>query len=120
MEPPIALDADSLRDEEVKVLRQVAPMQRGRTVRGQYAGYTAEPGVRAGSNTETFVATELTIDSWRWAGVPFHLRTGKHLPIDATEAVIEFRSPPQTLFRGAGGADAMSKGGEPAAPTAWT
>ncbi len=100
MEPPIADDADAYRDEEVKLLRQIEPLDPAGTVRGQYVGYLDEDGVRPDSGTETYVATTLSIDSWRWAGVPFHVRTGKYLPGAATEAVIELRRPPRMLFAG--------------------
>jgi glucose-6-phosphate 1-dehydrogenase len=105
MEPPIAEDADAYRDEEVRVLRQVRPLDPGATVRGQYVGYLDEPGVASDSTTETFVSTTLFIDSWRWAGVPFHLRAGKAMPGTATEAVVELRRPPRMLFTGEGHAD---------------
>jgi glucose-6-phosphate 1-dehydrogenase len=100
MEPPIADNADAYRDEEVRLLRQVQPLAPSATLRGQYVGYLDEPEVDAQSTTETFVATRLSIESWRWAGVPFYLRTGKHMPGTATEAVIEFRQPPRLLFAG--------------------
>ena len=100
MEPPIADHADAYRDEEVKVLRQIEPLDPRNTVRGQYVGYLDEEGVRESSTTETFVSTCLTIESWRWAGVPFYLRTGKHMPGSATEAVVELRRPPRLLFAG--------------------
>ncbi|SDQ45507.1 glucose-6-phosphate dehydrogenase [Quadrisphaera sp. DSM 44207] len=100
MEPPIADDADAYRDEEVKVLRQVRALDPATTVMGQYVGYLDEPGVAEGSTTETFAATRLAIDSWRWEGVPFSVRTGKHLPGSATEAVVELRRPPRLLFAG--------------------
>jgi glucose-6-phosphate 1-dehydrogenase len=100
MEPPIADDADAYRDEEVKVLRQIPPLDPRNTVRGQYVGYLDEDGVRAASTTETYVSTCLTIESWRWAGVPFYLRAGKHMPGTATEAVVELRRPPRLLFAG--------------------
>jgi len=100
MEPPIADDADAYRDEELKVLKQMSPIDPAKTVRGQYVGYLDEPGVRAHSTTETFVSTTLSIESWRWAGVPFHVRAGKQMPGDATEAVIELRRPPRLLFAG--------------------
>jgi glucose-6-phosphate 1-dehydrogenase len=100
MEPPIADDADAYRDEEVKVLRQVEPLDPALTVRGQYVGYLDEKDVAPDSVTETFVATRLAIESWRWAGVPFFLRTGKHMPGAATEAVVELRRPPRLLFVG--------------------
>lgn len=104
MEPPISDDADAYRDEEVKVLRQCRALDPATTVRGQYVGYLDEKGVEPQSLTETFVATTLTIDSWRWAGVPFYLRAGKYLPGSATEAVIELRHPPRLLFAGANAA----------------
>lgn len=100
MEPPIADSADAYRDEEVKVLRQIAPLDPRSTVRGQYVGYLDEDGVRESSTTETFVSTRLSIESWRWAGVPFFLRTGKDMPGSATEAVVELRRPPRMLFAG--------------------
>jgi glucose-6-phosphate 1-dehydrogenase len=100
MEPPIADDADAYRDEEVKLLRQIRPLTPAATLRGQYVGYLDEPGVAPNSTTETYVQTELAIDSWRWAGVPFLVRTGKYLPGAATEAVIELRQPPRMLFAG--------------------
>jgi glucose-6-phosphate 1-dehydrogenase len=98
MEPPIADDADAFRDEEVRLLRQVQPLDPATTVRGQYVGYLDEPGVSPDSRTETFVATQLSIESWRWAGVPFYLRTGKNMPGTATEAVVQLRRPPRLLF----------------------
>ncbi|MDO5504297.1 MAG: glucose-6-phosphate dehydrogenase [Actinomycetia bacterium] len=100
MEPPINDSADAYRDEEVKVLRQVQPLDPASTIVGQYVGYLDEEGVRERSTTETFVATRMHIDSWRWAGVPFYLRAGKCLPGSATEAVIELRRPPRLLFAG--------------------
>ncbi|MBC7309982.1 MAG: glucose-6-phosphate dehydrogenase [Tetrasphaera sp.] len=100
MEPPISDSADAYRDEEVKVLRQAKALDPADTVLGQYVGYLDEPGVAPESRTETFVATTLYIDSWRWAGVPFHLRAGKHLPGNATEAVVELVRPPRLLFAG--------------------
>ena len=100
MEPPIAQDADAFRDEELKVLKQISPINPDQTVRGQYVGYLDEPGVRPASTTETFVATTLAIESWRWAGVPFHVRVGKNMPGNATEAIVELRRPPRLLFAG--------------------
>jgi len=98
MEPPIATHADAYRDEEVKLLRQVQPLDPASTIRGQYVGYLDEAGVAEESSTETFVATRLFIESWRWAGVPFYLRAGKQMPGAATEAVVELRRPPRLLF----------------------
>jgi glucose-6-phosphate 1-dehydrogenase len=100
MEPPIADHADAYRDEEVKVLRQIRALDPKTTVRGQYVGYLDEDGVAANSTTETFVSAQLSIESWRWAGVPFHLRAGKSMPGTATEAVIELKQPPRLLFAG--------------------
>jgi glucose-6-phosphate 1-dehydrogenase len=71
-------------------------------VRGQYRGYVDEPGVEPGSDVDTFVALELEIDSWRWAGVPWLVRTGKELPVTATEAVVTFVAPPRLLFSPSG------------------
>lgn len=98
MEPPVAAHADAFRDERVKVLRAARAIQPEDVVRGQYHGYLEEDGVAPGSDTETFVAARLWIDSWRWAGVPFVLRTGKKLRAAATEAVAEFNQAPRLLF----------------------
>src|SRR5581483_7862355 len=87
---PAGSDADALRDEKVKLLKQVRTIEPQCLVRGQYRGYTDEPGVSAGSDVET--------DSWRWAGVPFLIRTGKKLQVTATEAVATFSDPPRLLF----------------------
>ncbi|SIM71935.1 glucose-6-phosphate dehydrogenase [Micromonospora cremea] len=104
MEPPVADTTDAFREAEVAVLRQIEPLSPESTVRGQYVGYRDEPGVRPDSNTETFVATRLTVNSRRWAGVPFYLRTGKSLPGTATEVVVEFKQPQRSLVRAEGGA----------------
>jgi len=98
MEPPIAADARALRDEKVKVLRAVRPVDPGDVVRGQFAGYLDEEGVAGDSDVETYIALKLFIESWRWAGVPFYIRTGKHMPVTATEVLIEFKQPPQMFF----------------------
>ena len=101
MEPPVDDEADSLRDEKVKVLRAMRAADPKRAVRGQYLGYLDEPGVEPDSKTETFVAMELYIDSWRWSGVPFEIRAGKAMAETLTEAIIEFRPPPTAMFGGA-------------------
>jgi glucose-6-phosphate 1-dehydrogenase len=98
MEPPVALDADSIRDEKAKLMRAIRPLQPEALVRGQYRGYRDEPNVAAGSTVETFAALRLSIDSWRWAGVPFLVRTGKQLPATTTEVRVTLRSPPHHLF----------------------
>ncbi|GGM51116.1 glucose-6-phosphate 1-dehydrogenase [Longimycelium tulufanense] len=101
MEPPVAPTADALRDEKVKVVRAMRPVDTARLVRGQFVGYLEEPGVAEDSTTETYVALRLDVDSWRWAGVPFFIRTGKALATTATEAVVELACPPKALFAGA-------------------
>jgi glucose-6-phosphate 1-dehydrogenase len=112
MEPPVAYDADAVRDEKVKVLRAIrpiAPDDVGRfTVRGQYGpgnvngqtirGYADERGVALHSQTETYVGLKLHIDTWRWAGVPFYLRSGKSMPRRVSEIAIQFRTVPTVLF----------------------
>jgi glucose-6-phosphate 1-dehydrogenase len=94
MEPPSSIDADRIRDEQVKVFRAIPPLKPEDVVRGQFEGYRKEPGVAAGSQTETFAAVRLTVDSWRWAGVPFFIRSGKSLPLTATEVVVDLKRPP--------------------------
>lgn len=98
MEPPAGSDAASLRDERVKLLRQVRAFEPTQTVRGQYRSYKDAEGVDAHSDVETFVAVRFEIDSWRWAGVPWLIRAGKHLGVTATEAVVTFTTPPRLLF----------------------
>ena len=98
MEPPVGTGPEALRDEKMKVLRAVRHPERRGIVRGQYQGYRAEDGVAANSDVETFVALRVDIDSWRWADVPFFVRTGKCLPVTATEVMATFRRPPQRLF----------------------
>jgi glucose-6-phosphate 1-dehydrogenase len=98
MEPPVAGDAGALRDERTRLFRQIRTVEPAIVVRGQYRGYKEEEGVDPGSDVETFSALRLEIDSWRWAGVPWLIRTGKHLPVTATEVVVEFQRPPRLLF----------------------
>jgi glucose-6-phosphate 1-dehydrogenase len=98
MEPPVGADEAALRDERSKLFRQVRTVEPGQVVRGQYRGYREEEGVAPDSDAESYVALRLDIDSWRWAGVPWFIRTGKRLPMTATEAVIEFNAPPRLLF----------------------
>ncbi|MEX1345083.1 MAG: glucose-6-phosphate dehydrogenase [Candidatus Limnocylindrales bacterium] len=100
MEPPVGADAEALRDEKVKVFRATRSLDPRRLVRGQFAGYRSEEGVADDSDVETYAALRLEVDSWRWSGVPFYLRTGKQLARTATEALIEFREPPKLLFAG--------------------
>ncbi len=98
MEPPISPDSDALRDEKVKIFRSIRPLEASAVIRGQYAGYLDEAGVAVGSNVETFVASRFEIDSWRWSGVPFYVRTGKALADTALEAIIVLKEPPRMLF----------------------
>ena len=98
MEPPAGADEAALRDERSKLFRQVRTVEAADVVRGQYRGYREEADVDPRSDVETFVALRLEIDSWRWAGVPFLIRTGKELPVTSTEAVVEFSAPPRLLF----------------------
>jgi glucose-6-phosphate 1-dehydrogenase len=94
MEPPISVDADRVRDEQVKVFRAIRPLRPQDVVRGQFTGYTKEPGVASGSAVETYAAVRLEVNSWRWAGVPFFVRAGKSLPVTATEVIVDLKRPP--------------------------
>jgi glucose-6-phosphate 1-dehydrogenase len=119
MEPPVAFDAGSVRDEKVKVLKAVTPFTPAQvdafTVRGQYGpgwvlglqvpGYRAEPSVRPDSRTETYAALRLGVDNWRWGGVPFYLRAGKRMPKRSTAIRVQFKKPPHLTF----GRDAMEE-----------
>ena len=112
MEPPVAFDADSVREQKVQVLRAIRPMSKEEvakfTARGQYGpgaingkpvpGYRQEPGVNANSRTETYAAVEFHVDNWRWAGVPFYVRAGKRLASQLTEVAVHFKRTPQALF----------------------
>jgi len=100
MEPPVSFEPDRLRDETVKVLRATEIAGTDRVVRGQYEGYLDEEGVAPDSTTETFSAMELDIDNWRWAGVPFYLRTGKGLADKVSEITLKFRKVPFNVFTG--------------------
>ncbi|MDP8960816.1 MAG: glucose-6-phosphate dehydrogenase [Actinomycetota bacterium] len=98
MEPPVAADAQALRDEKVKVLRSMPPLDPAEVVRGQYRGYRDEAGVDPDSQVDTFLALRAEIDSWRWADVPFYIRAGKKLATTATEVLVEFKQPPRLFF----------------------
>jgi glucose-6-phosphate 1-dehydrogenase len=101
MEPPVSLEPDRLRDETVKVLRATRTCMPRRVVRGQYEGYREEPGVSPDSQRETFAALEVGIENWRWADVPFFLRTGKRLAGKLSEITLKFRKVPFNVFKGA-------------------
>ena len=98
MEPPTGRDSEALQEEKVKLFRQIAPLDPAKLVRGQFRGYPDVSGVAPGSDTETYAAMRFEIDSWRWAGVPWLVRTGKLLPTTVTEAIVEFATPPRLLF----------------------
>jgi glucose-6-phosphate 1-dehydrogenase len=97
MEPPVRTDSETIRDEKVKVLKAIRPLDVNNLVRGQFRGYRGESGVRPDSNVETFAALRLAIDSWRWKDVPFFIRAGKNLPVTCTEVFARFRKPPTVL-----------------------
>jgi glucose-6-phosphate 1-dehydrogenase len=97
MEPPVRTDGESVRDERVKVLKAIPPIKSTDVVRGQFRGYRSEKDVAPESMVETFAAVRLTIDSWRWQGVPFYIRAGKNLPVTCTEVIGRFRKPPTML-----------------------
>ena len=101
MEPPIRMDSESIRDEKVKVLKAIRPLDENNLVRGQFRGYRTETGVAPDSQVETFAALRLEIHSWRWEGVPFFMRAGKCLPVTCTEILLRLRRPP-TAYPSAG------------------
>jgi glucose-6-phosphate 1-dehydrogenase len=108
MEPPTGRDFGAVQIEKAKVFKAMRPLKPGDLVRGQYAGYRSEPDVAKNSDVETFCALRLIIDSWRWEGVPWYLRSGKYLAETATEILVELKPPPQRLF-----ADAAPTVGRP-------
>jgi glucose-6-phosphate 1-dehydrogenase len=97
MEPPVRTDSESIRDEKVKVLKSIPPIETNNLVRGQFRGYRQEKGVAPDSNTETFAALQLEVDSWRWKGVPFFIRAGKNLPVAITEVLARLKKPPAVV-----------------------
>jgi glucose-6-phosphate 1-dehydrogenase len=97
MEPPVRIDSETIRDEKVKVLKAIPPLQVNNIVRGQFRGYRQEKGVAPDSKVETFAALRLEVDSWRWKGVPFYIRAGKNLPVTCTEVLGRFRKPPTVI-----------------------
>jgi glucose-6-phosphate 1-dehydrogenase len=97
MEPPVRTDSESMRDEKVKVLKSIPPLEARNVVRGQFRGYRKEKGVAPDSQVETFAALRLDVNSWRWQGVPFYIRAGKCLPVTCTEIMVRLRRPP-TVF----------------------
>ena len=107
MEPPTALEPGAINEEKNKVFRSMMPVDPSQVVRGQYEGYRATSGVDPGSDTETFVAMRCEIDNWRWAGVPFFLRTGKQMAEGARIVSIAFREPPKSMFPSGSGVGTM-------------
>src|SRR5262249_24745680 len=109
MEPPTSFDADAVRAKKTELFQAIHPISSDDAVRGQYGpgvvlgekmqGYRQEPNVAKDSTTETYIALKLGIDNWRWAGVPFYLRTGKHLSARKSEIAVQFRQAPYALFR---------------------
>jgi glucose-6-phosphate 1-dehydrogenase len=99
MEPPPRTDSESVREEKVKVLKAIPPLEKKNVVRGQFNGYKKERGVAPDSQVETFAAVQLEIDSWRWKGVPFYIRAGKCLPVTCAEILVRLRLPP-TIYEG--------------------
>jgi glucose-6-phosphate 1-dehydrogenase len=97
MEPPVRIDSETVRDEKVKVLKAIPPLEVTNIVRGQFRGYRQEKGVAPDSKVETFAALQLEVDSWRWKGVPFYIRAGKNLPVTCTEVLGRFRKPPSVI-----------------------
>src|SRR6266700_3426567 len=97
MEPPVRTDSETVRDEKVKVLKAIPPLEATDLVRGQFRGYRQEKGVAPASKMETFAALRLEVDSWRWKGVPFYIRAGKNLPVTCTEVLGRFRRPPTVI-----------------------
>jgi glucose-6-phosphate 1-dehydrogenase len=98
MDAPVGRDVEDFRDEKHRAFRAMRPLVPADVVRGQFRGYRSEEGVAADSSVETFAAVRLHIDSWRWAGVPFYIRTGKRLPVTATEVRVTLKRPPRTVF----------------------
>ncbi|MGB3770919.1 MAG: glucose-6-phosphate dehydrogenase [Rhodococcus sp. (in: high G+C Gram-positive bacteria)] len=107
MEPPTALEPDAIKEEKNKVFRSMMPIDPNKVVRGQYSGYRQEEGIAPDSDTDTFVALECRIDNWRWAGVPFYLRTGKKMAEGQRIISIAFREPPKSMFPAGSGVGAQ-------------
>ena len=98
MDPPTGEEHEAMRDQKAALLKAVRPLDPADVVRGQYAGYRSVAGVRPDSTAETFVALRLSIETWRWAGVPIYIRAGKQLPVTAAEVIVHFKRPPRETF----------------------
>jgi glucose-6-phosphate 1-dehydrogenase len=97
MEPPVRIDSETVREEKVKVLKAIRPVEANNLVRGQFRDYRKEKGVAPDSKMETFAALRLEVDSWRWRGVPFYILAGKNLPVTCTEVLGRLRKPPTVI-----------------------
>jgi len=106
MEAPGSGNAEAIRDAKTAVLQAILPLDPESVVRGQFAGYRAEPGVAPDSRVETYAALRLSIDSWRWAGVPFYIRAGKRLPVTCAEVIVQMKLPPRSVWGDIGPEDA--------------
>jgi glucose-6-phosphate 1-dehydrogenase len=98
MDAPVSRDAETMRDEKVRLLKAIRPLTASDIVRGQFRGYRDNEGVAPDSQVETFTALRLHIQTWRWSGVPFYIRAGKQLPVTSTDVMVELKRPPQTVF----------------------
>jgi glucose-6-phosphate 1-dehydrogenase len=98
MDAPVSRDAETMRDEKVRLLKAIRPLTPSDIVRGQFRGYRDNEGVAPDSQVETFTALRLLIQTWRWSGVPFYIRAGKQLPVTSTDVMVELKRPPQTVF----------------------
>ena len=98
MDAPVGRDPEAMRAEKLRLFRAVRPLDPATVVRGQFRGYRDEPGVAPDSNVETFAALCLYVDTWRWEGVPFYIRTGKCLPVTTTEVIVDLKTPPVAIF----------------------
>jgi len=98
MDGPVGRDVEAIRDEKARLLKAIAPLDPAHVVRGQYRGYRNEPGVAPSSTVETFAAVELRIDTWRWADVPFFIRSGKRMARTLTEVIVDLKKPPRDIF----------------------
>jgi glucose-6-phosphate 1-dehydrogenase len=98
MDPPAGSGRDVFLSERLRLLESIRPLSPSDVVRGQFAGYRDADGAAADSDSETYVAVRLEVESWRWAGVPFYIRSGKRLPVTATEVLVELKRPPRDVF----------------------
>jgi glucose-6-phosphate 1-dehydrogenase len=99
MDPPVGRDVEAIRDEKARLFKAIAPLDPALVVRGQFRGYRDEPGVARDSRVETFVAVQMAVETWRWAGVPFLVRAGKSMAVDAVEVRIDLKPTPRDIFR---------------------